>query len=233
MKRKINIAIDGQSSCGKSTIAKAVAKELNYLYIDTGAMYRAITLFALQSKLINGDKLNEASLIKKLDNVYITFKYNTSSKTNEAYLNGTNIEKEIRSMQVSKYVSQISTIGKVREKLVRLQRRMAESKGVVMDGRDIGTVVLPEAELKIFMTAEAETRAERRYKELIAKGIAVSYNEVLDNVVNRDHIDSTREIDPLKQASDAVNIDNTHLTIEEQFQFLIGQVDKLVGTEVA
>lgn len=191
-------------------------------------MYRAITLFALQNKLISDNEINTEKLIKRLENVYITFKYNSASEQNETYLNGQNVEKEIRSMQVSKYVSQISTVREVRVKLVRLQKRMAESKGVVMDGRDIGTVVLPSAELKIFMMAEAKTRAQRRYDELISKGISVSYNEVLENVVTRDRIDSTREIDPLKQADDAVVVDNTRLTIDEQFQFILGQASKVL-----
>ena len=231
MKKKINIAIDGQSSCGKSTLAKSIAKELNYIYIDTGAMYRAMTLFALQNKLVSDESVNEEKLVKRLENVYITFKYNSASTCNETYLNGKNVEKEIRSMQVSKYVSQISTIKSVREKLVRLQKRMAESKGVVMDGRDIGTVVLPEAELKIFMMAEAHTRAQRRFDELVGKGISVNFDEVLENVNTRDHIDSTRTIDPLKQALDAVVVDNTKLTIDEQFQFILGQASKILESD--
>lgn len=226
MRKKINIAIDGHSSCGKSTLAKALAKELNYLYIDTGAMYRAITLFALKNNTIKDGELLEDKMKSVLDNAYITFKYNTDSKQVDAYLNGDNVEKEIRSMQVSKHVSVVASLLDVRKKLVRLQQRMAESKGVVMDGRDIGSVVLPDAELKFFMTAELEVRAKRRYNELIDRGIEVSFEEVLDNVKTRDHIDSTREHDPLRQAEDAVVVDNSNLTLDEQFTFIIGQVNK-------
>lgn len=226
MRKKINIAIDGHSSCGKSTLAKALAKELNYLYIDTGAMYRAITLFALKNNAIKDGELLEDKMKSVLDNAYITFKYNTDSKQVDAYLNGDNVEKEIRSMQVSKHVSVVASLLDVRKKLVRLQQRMAESKGVVMDGRDIGSVVLPDAELKFFMTAELEVRAKRRYNELIDRGIEVSFEEVLDNVKTRDHIDSTREHDPLRQVEDAVVVDNSNLTLDEQFTFIIGQVNK-------
>lgn len=226
MRKKINIAIDGHSSCGKSTLAKALAKELNYLYIDTGAMYRAITLFALKNNAIKEGELLEDKMKSVLDNAYITFKYNTDSKQVETYLNGANVEKEIRSMQVSKHVSVVASLLEVRKKLVRLQQRMAESKGVVMDGRDIGTVVLPNADLKFFMTAELEVRAKRRYNELIDRGMEVTFEEVLENVKTRDHIDSTREHDPLRQAEDAVVVDNSNLTLDEQFTFIIGQVNK-------
>jgi CMP/dCMP kinase len=226
VKRKINIAIDGHSSCGKSTLAKALAKSLNYIYIDTGAMYRAVTLYALQNKSVGSKGMMQEKLVPALDNMYITFKYNSDHHQSETYLNGVNVEKEIRSMQVSKYVSEVSVIKEVRDKLVRLQRRMAESGGVVMDGRDIGTVVLQEAELKFFMTADAEVRAKRRFDELRAKSIEVSYNEVLENVTKRDSIDSTREHSPLKQAADSFVVDNTDLTIDEQFQFILSQVHK-------
>lgn len=230
MKPKINIAIDGYSSCGKSTLAKAIAKELNYIYIDTGAMYRAITLFALQHGYIKPDgELDESGLVHALDLVLIHFKYNTDVGQNETYLNGINVEREIRSLQVSNYVSRVSNVKEVRTKLVRLQRRMAESKGVVMDGRDIGTVVLPEAELKFFMTADNKVRAQRRYEELKGMGVQTTYEEVFRNVNSRDEYDSTREHDPLRKAEAAVVIDNSHLTIEEQFNYLMNQVMKKIG----
>lgn len=229
MKRKINIAIDGYSSCGKSTIAKAVAKELNYLYVDTGAMYRAITLYALQSGYAsNGGKLNDEELIRSLDLVLVNFKYNTDSASNEVYLNGQNVEKEIRSLQVSNHVSAISNIPEVRHKLVKVQKRMAESKGVVMDGRDIGTVVIPDAELKFFLVAENKVRAKRRHDEMLANGVDVSFEDVLANLNSRDEYDSTRTNDPLKKADDAIVVDNTHLTIDEQFQFVMKQVIKKI-----
>jgi cytidylate kinase len=234
LKKKINVAIDGHSSCGKSTLAKALAKELNYIYVDTGAMYRAMALYALQNKLIDSDGVKEERLLEFLDKVYITFKYNPKTLSVETYLNGSNVEKEIRSMQVSKYVSPISAIRQVRLKLVRLQQRMAENRGVIMDGRDIGSVVLPDAELKFFMTAEAHIRAERRFKELKDKGIDISFQEVLENVNTRDRIDSNREHDPLKQAEGAIVIDNSNLTLEEQFQFMLGHVKRvLLETEAA
>lgn len=229
MKQKINIAIDGYSSCGKSTIAKAVAKELNYVYIDTGAMYRAMALYALQHGFIQSNgNLDTAGLEKALDMVLINFKYNLDTGIIETYLNGQNVEKEIRTLQVSNHVSKISNIKNVRSKLVRLQKRMAESGGVVMDGRDIGTVVLPDAELKFFMTADSKVRAQRRFEELKSMGVDTSFEEVLENVNSRDEYDSTRSNDPLKCADDALVIDNTNLTIEEQFQFVMGHAMKKI-----
>lgn len=230
VRTKINIAIDGYSSCGKSTLAKAMAKELNYLYIDSGAMYRAVALFALRQNIIRNGDLNNEKLLSQLDGIYITFKFSTESGQFETYLNGKNVEKEIRSMQVSKYVSLIAAVPEVRRKLVRLQQRMAETKGVVMDGRDIGTVVLPEAELKFFMTADPEVRARRRYDELIAKGMEATFEEVLENIRTRDHIDSTRAADPLRQADDALIVDNSNLTIDEQFTYIMGHVHKALET---
>lgn len=224
MEKIINIAIDGYSSCGKSTLAKALAKELNYIYIDSGAMYRAMTLYALQNNLIKNGEVNRTALVQSLDNIYINFKYNTDSQQSETYLNGKNVEKAIRSMQVSRSVSLVSNIREVRSKLVRLQKRMAESKGVVMDGRDIGTVVLPHAEIKFFMNAEQEVRAKRRYNELREKGVEVSFEEVLENISSRDHTDSNRSADPLRQAEDAIVLDNTNLTIEEQFNFMMKHI---------
>ncbi|MGB0136438.1 MAG: (d)CMP kinase [Flavobacteriales bacterium] len=226
MNNKINIAIDGYSSCGKSTMAKQVAKELNYIYIDTGAMYRAVALHALQQGVIKDGKVDREALVKALDSAYISFRYNSDKQLSETYLNGQNVELEIRSLQVSSYVSQVSDVVEVRQKLVRLQQRMAESRGVVMDGRDIGTVVLPDAELKIFVTADRKVRAQRRYDELMAKGMSVTLEEVVNNLNMRDHLDSTRETDPLRQAKDAVVLDNTNLTMEEQYAFVLNLVRK-------
>lgn len=230
MKHKINIAIDGYSSCGKSTIAKAVARELNYVYIDTGAMYRAVTLYALQHGYIRPDgSIDEEGLIRALDLVLINFKYNTETMQYETHLNGQNVEREIRSLQVSNHVSPISNIKEVRQKLVRLQKRIAEAKGVVMDGRDIGTVVLPEAEAKFFMTADSTVRAQRRYEELKSLGVITTLDEVLRNVIARDEYDTSRSNDPLRKADDAIVIDNTHLTIEEQFLFVLNTIKKKLG----
>jgi len=226
VRKKINIAIDGYSSCGKSTLAKALAKELNYLYIDSGAMYRAITLFALKNQGFKNDEVMVDKMQSIIDNAYVTFKYNTDSKQVDTFLNGVNVEKEIRSMQVSKYVSKIAALFEVRKKLVRLQQRMSETKGVVMDGRDIGTVVLPNAELKFFMTAEPDVRAQRRFDELRSTGVEVTLEEVTANVKERDYIDSNREHDPLRQAEQAVVVDNSNLTLDEQFTFIMGQVSK-------
>ena len=230
MKSKINIAIDGYSSCGKSTIAKAIARELNYVYIDSGAMYRAMTLFALQHGFITTDgKVNEAGLIQALDVVMIHFRYNTETYRYETFLNGKNVDREIRTLQVSNAVSPISAIKEVRQKLVKLQKRMAESKGVVMDGRDIGTVVLPEAELKLFMTADPEIRAKRRFDELQAMGVETSFDDVLRNINQRDKIDTTREHDPLLKAADAIVVDNSHLTLDEQFQFVMSKISQRIA----
>lgn len=235
MKKKINIAIDGYSSCGKSTLAKAVAKEFNYIYIDTGAMYRAMTLHAIKRGYDTSEGLNEEALIKDLDNVYITFQYNPVSFRSETCLNGTVVEKEIRQMQVSKHVSTVSAVKEVRAKLVKLQKRLSENKGVVMDGRDIGTVVIPDADLKIFMVATPEVRIQRRYDELISKGVAVSKEEVRQNINERDHIDSHRAIDPLRQAVDAVVLDNSDLSLDEQFEFIIKKAQELTdnGQEIS
>lgn len=226
LRTKINIAIDGYSSCGKSTLAKAIARELNYVYIDTGAMYRAMTLFALKHGFIRNDLFDANGLVNALDNVYITFKYNIDSQRSETYLNGSNVEKEIRTMQVSNNVSRVADVKEVRAKLVKLQKRMAESHGVVMDGRDIGTVVLPDAELKLFMIADPKVRALRRYDEIKESGSDISFEEVLQNINMRDHIDSHRSADPLRRAEDAIILDNSDLTVEEQFLFAMTQVKK-------
>ena len=218
MQEKIIIAIDGFSSTGKSTIAKHLAKELNYLYVDTGAMYRAVTYYAMQQGFVDSKHLNKEGLISNLENVKLTFKYNDDLRFSEMYLNGENVETEIRSMKVSKLVSKVSEISEVRKKLVEQQQLMGKDKGLVMDGRDIGTVVFPDAELKLFMTASPEKRAARRYKELLDKGHKVSYDEVLENVQSRDRIDSTRKDSPLIKAKDAVEFDNSDMGLKEQFE---------------
>lgn len=229
LKNKINIAIDGYSSCGKSTLAKSVAKELNYIYVDTGAMYRAMTLYAITHNFIQEDgKVDSNGLINALDKIVIHFKYNTDSLKHETFLNGVNVERDIRSPHVSSFVSPVSAIKEVRAKLVALQQRMAEGRGVVMDGRDIGTVVLPDAELKIFMTAESVVRAKRRFEELRIMGVQTSVDEVLKNLNTRDQYDTTRVNDPLQQAADAIVLDNSYLTIDEQFDFVMNQARKKI-----
>ncbi|MDA0728881.1 MAG: (d)CMP kinase [Bacteroidetes bacterium] len=220
-RRRINIAIDGHSSAGKSTMAKSLAKELNYVYVDTGAMYRAATLHAMKERTVVDGVVNEVGVRAGLDRMYLSFRYNPKTEQSEIHLNGVNVEREIRSMDVAQKVSLIARVPEVRHKLVAIQQRMAEGGGVVMDGRDIGTVVIPHAELKIFMTADPETRAYRRLNELKSQGKQVSYNEVLENVLERDRIDSERAVAPLKQAEDAVVVDNSELTMEEQFNFLV------------
>ncbi len=226
---KIVIAIDGFSSTGKSTIAKRLANELGYIYVDTGAMYRAVTLFAIQNKLISEKVFLKEDLLKALKDIHVTFKYNDSLGFAEVYLNGKNVESKIRSLEVSSYVSEVATLSEVRQKLVEQQQSMGKDKGIVMDGRDIGTVVFPNAELKLFMTASAETRATRRYKELIERGDKLSYEQVLDNVIYRDHIDSTREDSPLLKAEQAIEIDNSELTIEEQLVSILGLVSEILN----
>ena len=215
--QKITIAIDGFSSTGKSTVAKQIAKHLGYIYVDSGAMYRAVTLYAMQNNFIDADHFDRLALVSKLSEINISFTFNPELGFAEVYLNEVNVEKQIRTLEVSSFVSQVSTIPEVRYQLVKQQQKMGKDKGVVMDGRDIGTVVFPYAELKIFMTASAETRAQRRYDELIGRGDAVSFKDVLHNVQERDYIDSHREDSPLVKADDAVEIDNSNLSLEEQF----------------
>lgn len=216
--KKITIAIDGFSSTGKSTLAKQLAKKLQYIYVDTGAMYRAVTLFAMRAGLVDAGNVDEDTLEQKLGDVELKFVFNSDLGFAEMYLNGENVEKEIRTMPVSKNVSQVAVLEAVRKKLVALQQAMGVDKGIVMDGRDIGTVVFPDAELKIFMTASPEKRAVRRYKELLDRGENVVYEDILENVQKRDYIDSNREISPLRKADDAIEFDNSDLGLEDQFQ---------------
>lgn len=227
--KKIIIAIDGHSSCGKSTMAKQLARRLGYIYVDTGAMYRCATLYALRHRLFDADdKVKEEALLQHLDDIHITFQVNPENGHADAYLNGENVEREIREMAVSSHVSPVAAIGAVREKLVALQREMGLEKGIVMDGRDIGTVVFPSAELKIFVTASAEIRAQRRFDELKAKGVEARYEDVLKNVEERDYIDSHRAVSPLRQADDAIVLDNSHMTIAEQDAWLLQRVEEAV-----
>ncbi|TNJ41533.1 (d)CMP kinase [Tamlana fucoidanivorans] len=214
---KITIAIDGFSSTGKSTIAKQLAKHLGYIYVDTGAMYRAVTLYAMQNTFVSPDAFYKEALISSLNDIKITFQFNEQLGFAEVFLNGKNVEKAIRTLEVSSYVSKVAAVTEVRQKLVEQQQEMGKNKGVVMDGRDIGTVVFPNAELKLFMTASAEKRAERRFKELSDKGDAVTYEAVLKNVEERDYLDTTRKDSPLVKAIDAIEIDNSHFSLEEQF----------------
>ncbi|WP_457616834.1 (d)CMP kinase [Lutibacter sp.] len=218
---KITIAIDGFSSTGKSTVAKQLAKKLGYVYVDTGAMYRAITLYAMEKGLISEEKFHKNELIQHLPEIALEFKFNDKKGFSEIYLNGKNVENKIRSMAVSNLVSKVAEVSEVRKKLVEQQQQIGKNKGVVMDGRDIGTVVFPDAELKLFMTASAETRAERRYKELINSNNNVTFEEVLKNVKFRDHLDSTRDDSPLIMADDAIKIDNSNMTQEEQFDKIL------------
>ena len=227
MKKKITIAIDGFSSTGKSTIAKQLAQKLGYIYVDTGAMYRAVTLFAMNQNLITATEFDIAGLEKELSRISLSFTFNSNVGFAEMYLNVVNVEKEIRTLEVSQLVSKVAAVSSVRKKLVLEQQAMGKNKGIVMDGRDIGTVVFPDAELKIFMVASANTRAQRRYKELIAKGDTVSYEEILQNVVERDHLDSTRKDSPLVRAEDAIEIDNSDLGFKEQFDKIYALVESL------
>jgi cytidylate kinase len=228
--KKITIAIDGYSSTGKSTLAKQLAKHLGYVYVDTGAMYRAVTLFSMQNGYINADSFDKESLVHGLPFIKLEFHFNADLGFAEMYLNGANVENEIRTIEVSNFVSRIAEISEVRAKLVEQQQQMGKSKGIVMDGRDIGTVVFPDAELKIFMTSSPSTRAQRRYDELQAKGQNVSYDEVLKNVQERDYIDTHRNDSPLVMAEDAIEIDNSFLNREEQFEAVLDLVDELMKT---
>lgn len=220
--KKLTIAIDGYSSCGKSTMAKDLARELGYIYVDTGAMYRSVTLFALRNGLFDASgNIDAAGLEAKMDGINISFKFNEKTGRPDTYLNGQLVESEIRTMEVSSRVSPVAALPFVREALVARQREMGREKGVIMDGRDIGTVVFPDAELKIFVTATAEVRAQRRYDELRAKGMEVDYGDILKNVQERDYIDSHRDVAPLRKADDALELDNSNMTVEQQKAWLM------------
>ncbi len=222
---KIIVAIDGFSSTGKSTLAKQLAKELHYVYVDTGAMYRAVTLFAMRNQYIDSQHFDKENLIADLKNIKLRFVFNDAKGYGEIYLNDENVEDEIRTLEVSQNVSQVSTISEIRKKLVEQQQKMGTKRGIVMDGRDIGTVVFPDAEAKLFMTASADKRAKRRYKELLDRGDeGVSYERVLKNVESRDYIDSTRTDSPLTKADDAIEIDNSDMGLEEQFERVLSLI---------
>lgn len=226
--KTITIAIDGFSSTGKSTLAKQLASKLQYVYVDTGAMYRAVTFYAMQHQLISENFLKKEALISALNLIDLKFKFNPNVGFAEIYVNNVNVEKEIRTLAVSQLVSKVAEISEVRRKLVEQQQEMGKNKAVVMDGRDIGTVVFPNAELKLFMTASAEKRAKRRYDELVGKGEIVTYEEILKNVEDRDYIDTTRDDSPLVKAQDAIEIDNSNLTLEEQFEMVYAIVLKKI-----
>lgn len=228
MNNKITIAIDGFSSTGKSTIAKLIAKKYNFIYIDTGAMYRAVALFAMQNNFITNDFMDQTNLIKNLKEITLSFQFNINLGFAEMFLNNVNVEKEIRTLEVSQFVSKIATISEVRKKLVSEQQEMGKQGGIVMDGRDIGTVVFPNAHLKLFMTASADKRATRRYNELIAIGDNVSFEDILFNVQERDRIDSTRKDSPLIMADDAIEFDNSDMGITEQFDEICSVIDRII-----
>ena len=225
--KRIIIAIDGFSSCGKSTMAKDLAKEIGYIYIDSGAMYRAVTLYCIEKGLFdNNNRIDEAGLASQMSNIHISFQLNSETQRPMTFLNGVNVEDRIRSLEVSSRVSPVAALGFVRKALVEQQQAMGREKGIVMDGRDIGTAVFPNAELKIFVTASAEIRAQRRYDELKAKGQEASFEDILHNVEERDRIDQSREVSPLRKADDALLLDNSHLTIAEQKEWLKNEFEK-------
>lgn len=218
---RIIIAIDGYSSCGKSTMAKQMANQLNYIYVDTGAMYRAVTLYALRNNLISTNEFNQEALINELSKIKVSFSYNSELNCSETFLNNENVEAQIRGLEVSNHVSKIAKIREVRVKLIEIQRELGEKKGLIMDGRDIGSVVFPEAELKIFMTANYKVRAKRRFDELQAKGDKISLAEVTENITSRDNDDTSRNENPLIQAEDAIVIDNSEISREEQLELAL------------
>lgn len=228
--KRIIIAIDGFSSCGKSTMAKDLAKEIGYIYIDSGAMYRAVTLYCIENGIFDSNNnIQEEKLKERIADINITFKLNKETQRPDTYLNGILVEDKIRTMEVSSRVSPVAALGFVREALVKLQQSMGKEKGIVMDGRDIGTAVFPDAELKIFVTASAEIRAQRRYNELKAKGMEASYEEILHNVEERDKIDQTRKVSPLRKADDAILLDNSNMTIAEQKEWLRNEFEKAIN----
>lgn len=224
---KITIAIDGYSSCGKSTIAKALAARLGYSYVDSGAMYRAVTLYCLRKGIIKDGKFFLEDVLKALQDIHLSFQYNTHTKASDTYLNDENVEKQIRTMEVSSNVSHISVVKEVREMMAKIQRRLGKDKGVVMDGRDIGTNIFPDAELKVFMTADTDVRTQRRLDELTAKGQHATFEEVKKNLLSRDYEDSHRKESPLRKAEDAIELDNTDLTRDEQLDFVVKLVEGL------
>lgn len=226
MEKKLIIAIDGYSSCGKSTFARMIASELNYIYIDSGAMYRAVTLYCLRKGYVSPNGMDMSSILRDIMEIHIDFVYNPDINAYETFLNSENVEKEIRSLEVTSHVSKVSQIHQVRERMVELQRQIGISKGIVMDGRDIGTVVFPDAELKIFMTASVDIRAERRYKELHEKGIKADFEQIKQGIIARDISDENRDISPLRRADDAVVLDNSRMTIEEQMKWVRSLIDK-------
>ena len=225
--KKITIAIDGFSSCGKSTMAKDLAREIGYIYIDSGAMYRAVTLYSIENGIFTGNDIDTEKLKKQIKDIHISFQLNPETGLPDTYLNGANVEKKIRTMEVSSRVSPIAALDFVREAMVARQQAMGKAKGIVMDGRDIGTTVFPDAELKIFVTASPEIRAQRRYDELKAKGEEAGFDEILENVRQRDYIDQNREVSPLRKADDALLLDNSHMTISQQKEWLAEQFDKV------
>lgn len=229
MDKKIIVAIDGYSSCGKSTMAKQIAKNLNYIYVDTGAMYRAVTLYALRNNVLINNQIDQEKLLTLLPEINVSFTYNPEINNSETYLNGENVEQEIRGIEVSNHVSKVAQVKEVRSKMVDLQRAMGKHKGLVMDGRDIGTVVFPNAEIKFFMTADPMVRAKRRYDELKAKGNTLTLEEVIANINNRDMNDTSRAENPLKQAEDAIVLDNTYIDRDEQLSIALDKISNVLN----
>ncbi|MCX6301536.1 MAG: (d)CMP kinase [Bacteroidia bacterium] len=229
MKKKLIIAIDGYSSCGKSTFARAIAKELNYIFIDSGAMYRSVTLYALRRKYVGTGSIDEQGIVQELNDIHIEFVYNPDIAEYETFLNSENVEREIRGIEVSAHVSRISQIPEVRYRMVELQRQIGVYKGIVMDGRDIGTVVFPDADLKIFMTASVDIRAKRRFDELEAKGLRVDFDEIRKNIISRDITDENRDISPLRRAEDAIILDNSRMTVDEQMTWVFRIIDEKIN----
>jgi CMP/dCMP kinase len=226
MKKRLIIAIDGYSSCGKSTFARLIAKELNYIFIDSGAMYRAVTLYCIRRNFISDGSINIAGIVEELKDIHIDFVFNPDLNTHETFMNSENVEAEIRNMKVTSHVSRISQIPEVRARLVELQRQIGAYKGIVMDGRDIGTVVFPDADIKIFMTASADIRAKRRYDELIAKGLKVDFEDIRSGIIARDISDENRDISPLRKAEDAIVLDNSRMTVEAQMKWIKEIIEK-------
>jgi CMP/dCMP kinase len=229
MNKKLIIAIDGYSSCGKSTFARLIAKELNYIFIDSGAMYRAVTLYCMRKKYISNNSLNTPAILSEIKDIHIDFVFNPEINEYETFLNSENVEKEIRSMDVTAHVSKISQIHEVRERMVELQRQIGISKGIVMDGRDIGTVVFPDADIKIFMTASVDIRAKRRHDELKNKGININFEEIKRSIIARDIADENRDISPLRRADDAIILDNSRMTVEEQMVWIKKIIDSKIN----